>query len=162
VILKAWRLVKWKHAADAFTGYGPNLYGSRWSSPGRYAVFVSETQALAALETIVHFDPNTPPLAYAFFSVTFPSPLVQPLAFDLAPNWKTMPAATRAIGDAWLKDAKSACILDLPTALVPEGKNYLINPEHPDFSKLSIGRALPFAFDFRIGKALASLESEKL
>jgi RES domain-containing protein len=161
VTLKAWRLVKWKHALHAFNGHGAKLHGSRWTSPGRPAVFVSETQALAALETIVHFDPDAPPLAYAFFSVTFPSPLIQPLPFDLAPNWKTMPAATRAIGDAWLKDTKSACILDLPSALVPEGKNYLINPEHHDFSKLTIGRALPFAFDFRIQR-IESAELEPI
>jgi RES domain-containing protein len=149
-------LVKWKHVADAFSGEGSRLYGGRWSSPGRRAVYVSESQALCALENIVHFPPGRTPPAYGFISVSFDSAFVQRLSVTLPPNWATMPAATAAIGDDWLADPKSSCLLAVPTALVPEGWNYLLNPAHADFAKLSISpAALPFAFDLRMAVTTA-------
>ena len=150
MIIRAWRLVKWKHHPIAFSGEGSRLYGSRWSSPGRRVVYVGATQSLSALETIVHFAPGKAPPAYAFISADFDSALVQTLSVPLPPNWATMPAVTCAIGDDWLTNKTSSCILALPSALVPDGTNYLINPTHPDFSKIVIGTALPFAFDLRI------------
>jgi RES domain-containing protein len=151
VTITAWRLVKWKHVDDAFSGEGSSLYGGRWSSPGRRVVYVSESQALCALETIVHFPPGRTPPAYGFISVTFDSALVRPVPFKLIPDWAARPAWTAAIGDRWLADSQSSCILAVPTALVPEGTNYLINPAHADFAKLSIRPyASRFNFDLRM------------
>jgi RES domain-containing protein len=155
-------LVKWKQRAGAFSGEGSRLYGGRWASPGHRAVYVSDTQALSALENIVHFQPGQTPPAYAFLSVEFDSALVQTLGVTLPPNWATMPAVTAAIGDAWLTDPKSSCILALPSALVPEGTNYLINPTHADFGKLTVGAAIPFAFDLRIAPPPALPTSKTL
>lgn len=54
-------------------------------------------------------------------------------------------------GSAWLRAARSA-VLEVPSAIVSTEKNYLLNPSHRDFSKLRIGRPLPFVFDPRLWK----------
>lgn len=54
---RAWRIVKEKHAATAFSGEGARLYGGRWNSVGTSLVYTSGTKALAALESLVHLNP---------------------------------------------------------------------------------------------------------
>src|SRR5262250_1018825 len=58
-VLSCWRLVSARHArtpAQAFSGRGGELYGGRWNSKGTPMVYASESIALAALETLVHYD----------------------------------------------------------------------------------------------------------
>ena len=54
-----------------------------------------------------------------------------------------------AIGDRWIREARSA-VLELPSVIIPGEVNYLLNPAHPDFRKIIIRRAVPFAFDPRL------------
>ena len=59
--------------------------------------------------------------------------------------------STQRIGDAWIAAAKTA-ILAVPSALYPEETNYVLNPSHPDFIKIEITSAEPFAFDPRMAR----------
>jgi len=59
------------------------------------------------------------------------------------------PAATRTIGDTWAREKRSA-ILAVPSVIIPEELNYLLNPAHPDFRKIAIGKPAPFSFDLRL------------
>lgn len=52
-------------------------------------------------------------------------------------------------GSAWLRRSRSA-VLEVPSAIVPSESNYLLNPNHPEFPLLRIGRARPFTFDPRM------------
>lgn len=52
--MRAWRIVRWKHASSAFDGEGARLFGSRWTSPGVRVVFAAESRALAMLEMLAH------------------------------------------------------------------------------------------------------------
>jgi RES domain-containing protein len=54
-------------------------------------------------------------------------------------------------GSKWLRAGRTA-VLEVPSAIVPSEKNYLINPGHPEFRKLRVGRPLPFVFDPRMWK----------
>lgn len=56
---------------------------------------------------------------------------------------------TQRIGDAWLKSGRSL-VLAVPSALIPEEPNFLLNPRHPDFDLLQIGPVEPFALDPRL------------
>ena len=153
--LRTWRLVTWKHRESAFSGEGSRLYGGRWNTPGNPVVYLCDSQALCALENIVHFESGMMPAQYAFFPVEFDSSLVQPLQAKLPPNWRIMPEVTAEIGDAWLASHNSGCILAIPSTLVTEGTNYLINPRHPETRNIKIGTPLPYSFDERIN-ALAA------
>jgi RES domain-containing protein len=146
---QAWRIVKEKHAASAFTGEGAARAGGRWNSRGVRVVYASSTLSLAALENLVHLNP---PLLFKY--VAFPIEFGEALVASpgkLPADWVLEPPgpAGKAIGDAWVR-AETSAVLAVPTVLIPSEINYLLNPAHPDFKKISIGRPQPFAFDPRL------------
>ncbi len=147
--LQAWRIVKTKHAATAFSGEGARLYGGRWNSVGVSLVYTSSTQALAALESLVHLNPPVI-FTYAAIPLEFEAELVEKVT-ALPPGWANSPAPpfTRALGDLWAKEARSA-VLELPSAIIPGESNFLLNPAHPDFKKIVIDKPVPFSFDPRL------------
>lgn len=149
--MNAWRIVRRKHAESAFSGYGAEKFGGRWNTPGRRVVYVSSSQALAALETLVHLNPAVP-LEYVIFSLKFPASLVARIAApDLPGNWRDEPppVSCQAAGDSWVTKARHA-VLQVPSVLVPDGENFLLNPDHADFGKIEIGDPEPFPFDPRL------------
>jgi RES domain-containing protein len=146
---QASRIVKARHAATAFDGEGAWLYGGRWNSRGTRVVYTSATLSLAALENLVHLNPPVP-LKYVAFSIKFDGRLVEKLT-TLPEEWQEEPppASTQFIGDLWVKQARSA-VLELPSVIIPDEANYLLNPAHPDFRKIVIGIPKPFSFDPRL------------
>ena len=150
----AWRLVKNVHAATAFSGEGAARTGGRWNSYGRHVVYASSSRSLAVLENLVHLDF---PVAHlmALFRVEFHGGLITTLPPKSLPSeWRIDPPAgsTQKLGDQWITDAH-ACVLAVPSAIVPEEVNYLLNPAHPDFAKLKISAPEAFALDPRLLKS---------
>jgi RES domain-containing protein len=151
-LLTVWRIVKTKYAATAFDGEGARRTGGRWTSAGRRAVYTSSTIALATLEMVAHLDSTAPLPAYSVIAVTVPERLVVAIDRDGLPRtWRDYPAPPelRAMGDAWL-DARRSAVLEVPSVLVPVESNYILNPEHPDFSSISTGTPSPFPIDPRL------------
>lgn len=152
--ITAWRITKRKNAKTAFTGEGARLFGGRWNSPGTPIVYLAESQSLAALEMLVHL--GSPELLdhYVVFEIGFGENLAVVVDVPALPrNWRSSPApaSIRAIGDDWARDAKSV-VLRVPSALIPGENIYLVNPNHPDFSKVEIGKPSPFEFDPRLSE----------
>jgi RES domain-containing protein len=147
---EAWRMVRATRASSAFTGEGAAKMGGRWNSRGVAVIYASETRALAALETLVHLNPPMP-FEYKIIRVEFGAELVEHIAAKLPSDWKTSPPpdSTRRLGDLWVRDARSA-ILAVPSSIIPDETNYLLNPAHPDFRKIRIGKPVRFAFDARL------------
>jgi RES domain-containing protein len=148
---EAWRIVKAKHAATAFSGEGAAKTGGRWNSRGVPVVYASSTKSLAALETLVHLNPPVP-FQYVAFRLQFDAALVENIPLNRLPAyWRAEPPppSTKAIGDAWVREVRSA-VLALPSVIVPGELNYLLNPAHPAFKKISIGKPERFAFDPRL------------
>lgn len=150
----AWRITKRKYKDAAFTGAGARKYGGRWNSPGTAIVYTAETQSLAILEMLVHVE--TPDLLpeYVLIGVEIDESLVRELDRSKLPrNWRAQPAPLelRKFGDEWLAAGQSA-VLRVPSALVPGESNFLVNPAHPDFSKLTIRDAISFALDERLAR----------
>lgn len=149
--MRAWRIVKKKHAATAFVGEGAYRSGGRWNSVGVRVVYASATQALATLENLVHLNPRVA-FRYAAFQMEFDDVLMEKFSVAALPaNWKDEPPppSAQAVGDRWVQEARSA-VLELPSVLVPGESNYLLNPAHPDFPKVNIGPAEPFSLDPRL------------
>ncbi|MGD1020240.1 MAG: RES family NAD+ phosphorylase [Verrucomicrobiia bacterium] len=147
----AWRLVKEKHVATAFSGEGASKAGGRWNSRGVAVVYTSESESLAALETLVHIGTGST-IRFSIIRLDFDKAMVETLAPSALPqNWKSEPPApgTKQLGDAWVRGARSA-ILAVPSVIIPSGLNYVLNPAHPDFSKIVFGKPKPFAFDPRL------------
>jgi RES domain-containing protein len=154
VIVAAWRITKRKHARHAFTGEGAREYGGRWNNPGTAIVYTAQSQALAALEMLVHLDSSNLLLKYVLIGVEFDDSLIAKLDPSALPqDWRSDPAPPElhSIGDNWVR-AGSSAVLQVPSALVPGENNFLLNPEHRDFTQLLIGKPLPFGFDPRLVK----------
>ncbi len=149
-MIQAWRILKEKHAATAFDGEGARLYGGRWNSPGVGVVYVSSSKSLAVLETRVHLNPPVTS-KYVAIALEFDQALVEVFPLENLPiGWNTEPApvVSQKLGGAWVKSARSG-ILALPSVITGE-TNYVINPKHPDFKKVRIGKPEPFTFDPRL------------
>ncbi|MGC9451879.1 MAG: RES family NAD+ phosphorylase [Oceanipulchritudo sp.] len=151
-LLTAWRLVPQQRSDAAFDGEGARLYGGRWNSPGHAAVYLADSRALAALETLVHSSPESQKTAYVLFEVSFAADLVTEI--DIRPlrealRSPTILPETRRAGDAWLAGGRSP-LLRVASAIIPEEINYLLNPAHPEFPLIEIGAARQFAFDPRL------------
>jgi RES domain-containing protein len=148
---KAWRILKKKHADTAFSGEGARLYGGRWNSPGVPVVYTSSTKALAALESLVHLNPQML-FKYVAIPIEFDKAVLEVLPIRTLPtDWQVEPPppSSKAVGDDWVLKARSA-VLALPSVIISGEPNYLLNPAHPDFKKISIGKPEPFAFDSRL------------
>lgn len=149
-LLKAYRIVKRKFAGTAFSGQGARLYGGRWNSPGVAVVYTSSTIALAVLEWRAHLT-QWPAPPVAIIEIEF-SPTLAISPARLPNKWKQFPApkTNAAVGDNWIRSGKSA-LLKVPSAIVPDEFNYLVNPLHPDFSKILRGTPRTLKVDPRLG-----------
>lgn len=157
--LVAWRIVQHKFVKAAFSGDGARRFGGRWNSPGRAVVYTAQSQSLAALEILVHVDSEELLQLYVAIPVTIPEHLFTQVRLSALPkNWRAYPAprSTRAIGDAWLAQASSP-VLQIPSVVIPFESNFLLNPAHREFSKLRIGKPVPFHFDPRLSEKAKTL-----
>ncbi len=147
------RLCSARHQATAFTGLGASLAGGRWNQRGVSVVYTAETLALAALECLVHFSAQTLPTDYVSFRIGVPAGVsIEVVDSTLLPaNWaaEDPPVTTQELGTAWYRE-QSSLLLKFPSAIIPLEFDYLINPQHPDFSRLRIGSPVPFSFDPRL------------
>lgn len=151
---QAWRIVTRKRVQGAFDGEGARLFGGRWNSPGKPMVYLAGSRALAALEMLVHLHPAMAgKMTFARFSVEFPPRFVEELDSREGPVFDSFGPSvsplTQAAGDAWLKNGIKP-LLRVPSAIIPEEPNYLLNPRHPACSELLISEAETFSFDPRL------------
>jgi RES domain-containing protein len=153
--VQVWRLCHARYASTAYLGEGAREFGGRWNRPGRAVVYASSTLSLALLENLVHFDVEELPDEYVAVAAYIPGKVpIQILDPGALPEpWRQIEAleALRDIGEAWLQ-AKRFLVLRVPSVVVPEEFNYLINPNHPDFASIKIAKAKPFTFDPRLWK----------
>ncbi|MDE3181496.1 MAG: RES domain-containing protein [Acidobacteriota bacterium] len=145
-------MVQRKLAKDAFSGEGARRYGGRWNPPGVAMVYTAGSQSLAALEIIVHYDAAGLLDEYVVIQVEFDDSLVTQLDCRELPNrWRDDPAPAKLqeIGGNWAASEKSVA-LEVPSATIPAESNFLLNPRHPAFAKLRIGKPERFGFDARL------------
>jgi RES domain-containing protein len=148
----AWRIVRSSRADTAFSGEGAWRNGGRWSSVGVRVVYVGEHQSTAALEIFIHTAPFPLSEKYKAFRLEWPDSLTEVLPIKKWPvNWRISPppAETMEIGDRWVEEERSA-VLAVPSAISPDDRNFLLNPQHPDFKRIRIARSVDYEFDPRL------------
>ena len=140
---------------SAFDGEGAGIAGGRWNRIGIPMIYTADSLALAVLEITVHLSQEDLLQKFYFRSrVQFDSSLVNTLdPIEIPDDWDSLPPSesTQNIGTQWASSQKSV-ILKVPSTVVREEFNYLINPIHPKFKKLLIGNPEPVVFDPRIKK----------
>ena len=130
------------------------LYGGRWNPQSQRATYLSATRSLAALEVLVHQPEHVPTGRFLFFEVRFPEQFVRTITpDDLEADWRHYPprSSTVMLGGNWL-NARTSPVLRVPSIMIPEESNYLLNPEHPHAEEIEIGNPRPFTFDPRFLK----------
>jgi len=138
-----------------FDGEGAFRFGGRWNSRGTRVIYTAGTLSLAALEMLVHLNNEEILLSYSFAAATLDESLILPIEeFQKLPkNWNDSPPPLeiQRIGDEW-SQKKASAVLKVPTSILPVEYNYLINIEHPDFSKIKFNTPQSFTFDERLHK----------
>ena len=143
------------YLADDLTGTGAKLTGGRWNEKGMAMVYTSETRAMACLETIVHLNAGALPLNRYLVSIDIPdqtwAKAQRETAGSVAIGWDAEPPGQISIdfGTNWLKVVTTA-ILVVPSAIVPEEYNVLINPLHPDSKGLTATKLRKWTYDPRL------------
>ncbi len=116
---------------------------------------MSENRSLAVLEILAHLS-DVLPDKYVLGSADFPDQITPDVLNDgeLPDNWKTLVVGqqdhTRRLGDEWLRRGSSA-VLSVPSVISGE-RNFLLNPEHPQFGQINFHDPVPFRFDMRLLK----------
>jgi RES domain-containing protein len=150
--MRAFRIVKRRHALTAFSGDGARAYGGRWNLPGTPMVYAAQTRALAALESLAHFGGAERRMAFVTFEIEIPDRLALRLdAAELPRDWRSEEpgAATQSLGTAWQRGGRSVALV-VPSVLVPQEHCVLLNPQHPDTVKVMVSYPEPFTFDGRL------------
>lgn len=146
-----WRITTARFAATAFSGEGARLYGGRWNPKGFEMVYTAESRSLALLEMMVQDAPLR--ARYVLIPVSLPDAVsvTSIEVADLPPDWRKLDRrdALQDIGRDWLVRGDSA-VLAVPSAVVPAERNYLLNPRHPDFTRVIIGEPEALETDFRL------------
>jgi len=150
--MRFWRICRRRYAAEAASGEGARLYGGRWNSRGMRVVYASTSLALAAMETFVNLEPNLRPKDLVSIEGEVPDALeIGRVELRALPaNWRqTRDESLRRFGDEWIRAAQTVALL-VPSAAVRGEWNVLLNPAHPDFSKVRFQEPEPFEFDARM------------
>jgi len=134
-------------------GVGGLYVSGRWHTKGHPVVYCILNPATALLETLVHIeiDSEDRPERFRVLRIEGPDSLSLEKFENasLPPNWAEDITSTQAIGDRWLTERHSL-LLRVPSVLVPETWNVLLNPLHTEASLLSITMTYEHAFDARL------------
>jgi RES domain-containing protein len=117
-------------------------------------VYSSATLSLAALELLAHLTRNVEApsdLVAVAAEVPDRARVIHVRVEDLPTGWRRAPAppGLADIGDRWIRESASA-VLAVPSAIIPNETNYLLNPRHPTFRTIRVRRPQPFSFDPRL------------
>lgn len=138
---------------DDLSGTGAAMYGGRWNSIGIHIVYTAGSASLAMLESLVHFGGRIVG-DYCQLALEIPEDLVAVVKEEALPvNWRESPAPDilKTFGNQFITDAK-ALILRVPSVLVPDEANFLINPKHPEFKRIRTLVKSKIKFDDRLLK----------
>jgi RES domain-containing protein len=138
----------------AFSGEGAFRYGGRWNSRGVPVVYLGGNPSISALEIVVNTDDSEDlyRIPYVLIPVDFDEALVT-RSQSLPDDWKQdpPPLSCAAVGDEWLRSDRSA-VLEVPSAVIPLERNFILNLLHKDFPQITIGKPQAFEFDSRLAK----------
>jgi RES domain-containing protein len=153
------RIVHLKYAGEPFSGKGGLMASSRWASKGRLVSYAAESLALAVLEKIAGAGRMSRLTEMVYVAAELDEAAIYaPPEEDLPSGWDRRPPgdASRGFGDRWLS-AQEFVAMRVPSVVIPDGWNYVINAAHPDRSAAltQAGEPKPLELDPRIVERLS-------
>ena len=149
--MKVYRIAKDKYIRD-LTGIGAKTVGGRWNFKGVGVLYCSSTASLCMLECLAHFPVAFAPSNMALATISIPEDSIKNVELSQLPNdWQEVPSprVLKEMGRQWV-DANESIALRVPSTIVPQEYNLILNPLHPDFSKVKLDVVEPFEFDGRV------------
>ncbi|MGZ8256495.1 MAG: RES family NAD+ phosphorylase [Gallionella sp.] len=150
--MRAWRIAKRAYALDQ-QGTGARLSGGRWNSQGIAAIYAGLSPEISAMEKLVHTGDQLPnDLVLAVIELPDnPELYLRYGVKDLPIGWDALPSSTAAmnLGDKFLLSTVHLGMI-VPSAVMPEAFNLVLNPNHPAFAGVSITVVRAFEFDSRL------------
>jgi RES domain-containing protein len=143
------------YGSDDLSGKGPEKSGGRWNRKGTPVIYASSSIALAYLETMVHLSGLEPlPLNRYLIKIEIPGAAWKARkVFNAAKHvgWDALPAGLTSLdwGTEWLQSGTSLAA-EVPSIVVPEESNILINPGHPEAAKLIARKIRRWTYDTRL------------
>jgi RES domain-containing protein len=142
---------KTRYSGD-LSGEGARLHGGRWNHRNIPCVYCSESRALAVLEFSVNAGLEDIPWALSITAIEIPENVIRIVSLkELPANWQSLPApaSTKDFGSGLLARDDFA-VFRLPSVVIPQEFNYLLNPKHPQSGKFKVRMVEDFNFDPRI------------
>jgi RES domain-containing protein len=134
-------------------GRGGLVSSGRWHTRGRPVVYLAESSAGALIEALVHLELNEAdlPSEYQLLKVSIPSSVraEKTSLSALGEHWTVNLAVSRRLGDEWLQ-RRSSPLLRVPSVVVPETWNWVLNPAHPQARRMRIVWARHYEWDVRL------------
>ncbi len=125
----------------------------RWNRSGEEVIYAAGSRSLACLENLVHRNGRGTTQTFVTMVLYVPDnlPLRQINAADLLSNWNQSAfcSTCQDLGSTWFQKEKHL-ILKVPSAVIPDEYNFVINTLHPDFKEVQLVHRLPFSFDLRL------------
>jgi RES domain-containing protein len=147
--MELWRISNY---AD-LSGIGGVRAAGRWHSQGKRIVYLADHPSSALLEMLVHIDRDLVPSTYQLLRIVVPSAIATEIIGpdELPAGWQNNTLVTREIGDRWLDQSESA-VLQVPSAISHQGRNFLLNPVHPDAAKIVVAEIIHAPLESRLLK----------
>lgn len=150
--MHVYRLTKAEYGDTLLTGRGGLVADGRWHTAGRPILYTATSEALTVLEVRVHLRRPLPHVAFALHVIEVPDESIRELAAaDLPESWSSVPPRpeSQAVGDTWLATASSLA-LRVPSVHSASDATVLLNPLHPEASRLVRIRPRAYIFDPRL------------
>jgi RES domain-containing protein len=142
------------YEASDLSGKGAEKTGGRWNRTGTPLVYSATSRALACLETVVHLARTPLPLNRYLVEIVVPASAwaaaVLPDPATLI-GWDAEPAGKSSLdwGTLWARNSGSLLAL-VPSVIVPEEINVLINPRHPGIALITAMKVRRWTYDARL------------
>lgn len=151
-LIRAWQLSKARYAGD-LSGQGAARDGQRWNQAGQCAVYLGLTPEITVLEVLVHINGvASTSLVLCGYDIPAEPALIQDLDPKALPDgWNAIPhgQASACWGGNWLRSGQQLGLV-LPSVVVPQARNLLLNPLHPAMAQVSLVHKEPFRLDQRL------------
>jgi len=150
--VKLWRVSNYQD----LSGIGGLKSAGRWHEKGRHVVYAADHPASALLELMVHLeiDFEDLPTTYQLLQLDLPDDVeVESISLaeveKMSPDWKDAPDVTRGLLEPWFEQGRTP-VVAVPSAVVPFGTNYVINPKHKEAARITIRHAGRYPHDPRL------------
>lgn len=148
--LRLWRIVTGRH--PVWSGEGARLFGQRWNPPGLAAIYTGTSFAVCLVEMLVHANRKSPPSAARFVEAVVPDDVSREELDRLSlPGWDDPrdTSVAQAFGRAWIESRRSALLFVPAVVTAGHDMNVVVNPDHPDTTRISVGPETAVALDRR-------------